>query len=332
MNRYARQMILPEVGTTGQQSLRAAHALVIGAGGLGCPVLPYLAGAGLGQITIVDPDVISVTNLHRQILFRQDQIGQGKAEIAAQALRGLNPDCQVHAIAAPLTPENAPALVQSADIVLDCADSFAVSYILSDCCLQQNTPLISASALGLTGYVGGFCATAPSLRAVFPDLPQRAASCDSAGVMGPVVGTIGAMQAQMALNTLLALSPSPMGQLVSIDMRSFRTGGFRFDGAPEPEQALTFIAPTAIIASDFVVDLRGHDESPIPVTPSALRLTVDDFNTTQPSPDTGQRAVLTCRSGLRAWQAARALQTYWTGDITLIAMGDPALTPKGLTT
>ncbi|WP_206188547.1 HesA/MoeB/ThiF family protein [Parasedimentitalea denitrificans] len=329
MSRYARQTILPEVGAKGQQALAAAHALVIGAGGLGSPVLPYLAGAGLGQITIVDPDVISLSNLHRQVLFREDQIGQSKAQVAALTLRALNPDCQINPVTVALTPANAFDLVQSADIVLDCADSFAVSYILSDTCLDLGKPLISASALGFEGYVGGFCADSPSLRSLFPDLPDRAASCDSAGVLGPVVGTIGAMQAQMSLNTLLGLSPSPLGQMVTFDLHNLRTSGFRFDGAPEPEMPLTFIAPEAIAASDFVVELRGLEEAPTPITPSALRLTVDDLKTTRPTPGPGQRAVLTCRSGLRAWRAARALQSYWTGDITLIAMGDPAHSPKG---
>jgi molybdopterin/thiamine biosynthesis adenylyltransferase len=332
MNRYARQTILPEVGTKGQKTLATAHALVIGAGGLGSPLLPYLAGAGLGRITGVDPDIVSLTNLHRQVLFREDDIGQSKAQVAALTLRGLNPDCQVNPISAALTPANAPDLVQSADIVLDCADSFAVSYILSDTCLALGKPLISASALGFEGYVGGFCASSPSLRALFPELPDRAASCDSAGVMGPVVGTIGAMQAQMALNTLLGLSPSPLGQLMTVDLHSLRTGGFRFDGAPEPDVPLTFIAPEAIAASDFVVELRGFEEAPNPVTPLAHRLTVDDLKTSRPTPDSGQRAVLVCRSGLRAWHAARALQAFWTGDITLIAMGDPAHPPKGTPT
>lgn len=330
MSRYTRQTTLPEVGIKGQHALCAAHALVIGAGGLGSPVLPYLAGAGLGQITIVDPDVVSLTNLHRQVLFREDQIGQHKAHVVASSLRHLNSDCQITALTEPLTPANAAELVDAADIVLDCADSFAVSYILSDTCQARGKPLISASALGFEGYVGGFCADAPSLRAVFPDLPHRAASCDSAGVMGPVVGTIGAMQAQMALNCLLGMSPSPLGQLITFNLRSFRTGGFRFDGALEPTNTLTFIHADTISADDFVIDLRGAGEAPNPVTPSAHRCAVEDFETLRPAPAVGQRAVLTCRSGLRAWRAARILQTYWTGDITLIAMGDPAHTLKGL--
>lgn len=326
MTRYDRQTCLPEVGAQGQERLTDTHALVVGAGGLGAPVLQYLVGAGVGRITIVDPDIVSRSNLHRQTLFREQDVGQPKASTAALVLAQLNSDCAITPIFAPLDPSNAVSLVGQADIVLDCADSFAVSYILSDTCLIAGTPLISASVLGFEGYVGGFCGTAPSLRAVFPDLPQRAATCATAGVMGPVVGTLGAMQAQMAISQVLALSPSPLGQVMTLDMRSFRSSGFRFDTAPEPSQPLRFIAPSDVSTSDFVVELRDQSEAPIPVTANAQRLAVPDFDTTRPLPMNGQRAVLTCRSGLRAWQAARKLQSYWTGDISLIAMGDTAQT------
>lgn len=328
MTRYSRQEILPEMGATGQARLSAAHVLVVGAGGLAAPALQYLVGAGVGRITLVDPDTVCLSNLHRQTLFREDQLGEPKAQAAADALTTLNSDVAVTALPVALTPSNATALVADASLVLDCADSFAASYILSDTCLAQNAPLITASVLGFTGYVGGFCGTAPSLRAVFPDLPDRAASCDTAGVMGPVVGTLGAMQAQMALSVLLGMDPSPLGQLITVDLRRFRTSGFRFDGAPEPDDMLSFIAPDTITATDYVVDLRGVAEAPMTVTPTATRLTVADFTTARPAPTAGQRAVLTCRSGLRAWQAARALQGYWNGDISLIAMGDPALTTE----
>lgn len=328
MTRYERQMILPEVGTAGQAAIRDAHVLVVGVGGLGAPVLQYLVGAGVGHLTLVDADYVSLSNLHRQTLFREADIGRPKAEAAAQTLRRLNGDCTITPIAAPLDPENAQALVAQNTLVLDCADSFAASYTLSDVCHRAGVPLISASALGFAGYVAGFCGTAPSLRAVFPDLPDRAATCATAGVLGPVVGMIGAAQAQMALAVLIGQTPSPLGQLISFDLQTFRTGGFRFDTAPEPYADLDFIAASQITASDFVVDLRDTVEAPSPVTPTAQRLSVAEFtqNTPKPSPD--QRVVFACRSGLRAWNAAVHLRACWDGKISLIALGDTSKTER----
>ncbi|MFQ3254745.1 MAG: molybdopterin/thiamine biosynthesis adenylyltransferase [Loktanella salsilacus] len=320
MSRYSRQEILPQVGPAGQASIRAARVLVIGAGGLAAPVLQYLVGAGAGHLTLVDPDTVSLSNLHRQTLFRMDDIGQPKVDAAAATLRQLNADCQIDTLQAALDPANAAALIAAHTLVLDCADSFAASYILSDACLVAGVPLISASTLGFNGYVGGFCAGAPSLRAVFPDLPDRAASCATAGVMGPVVGLIGAAQAQMALAVLIGQTPSPLGQMLQFDMASFRASGFRFDTAPELDADFRFIAPAQIGPADLVIDLRDTQEAPSPVIPTALRMTNAQI-ADQTFPDTG-RIVFACRSGLRAWQAASTLRTKRGGEISLIACGD----------
>lgn len=322
MSRYTRQEILPEVGRAGQAAFHKAHVLVVGAGGLSAPALQYLIGAGVGHLTLVDNDVVSLTNLHRQTLFREADVGKSKATVAAETLRCLNADCKISVVLAPLNPTNAQRLVAQSTLVLDCADSFAVSYILSDKCRASGVPLISASVLGVTGYVGGFCASAPSLRSVFPDLPDRAQNCATAGVLGPVVGMIGAAQAQMALGVLIRQTPSPLGQMISFDMENFRSSSFRFDGAPEPENALSFISPADIKESDIVFELRDEIESPIPVIETAVRSNVAEAAQINLSQNINQRTVFTCRSGLRAWQAATHLRSLWAGEISLIAMGD----------
>lgn len=315
MSRYARQMILPEVGAAGQDRLAAAHVLVVGAGGLGVPVLQYLVGAGVGRITLVDGDRIAAHNLHRQPLYRMDQVGHYKAEAAAEALVALNPDVTVTPVTTWLDPANAPALVAAADLVMDCADTFAASLTLSDACMAAGTPLIAASALALSGYVGGFCGGAPSLRALFPDLPERGATCDTAGVMGPVVATIGAIQAQMGLSALLGLSPSPLGQLITFDAARWRFGGFRFDSAPEPAHPIPFIAASQITPGDLVIDLRT--EEPAPFRADALHLIpAADFT----PPHGASRVILACRTGLRAHHAGSALQSRWGGNIVLLAV------------
>lgn len=319
MTRYARQIVLPEVGPTGQERLARAHVLVVGAGGLGVPVLQYLTGAGVGRITLVDPDRVEATNLHRQPIYAA-HIGQPKAEAARMVMAALNPEVQVTALVDWLDPANATPLVFAADVVIDCADSFAASYTLSDTCLAAGKPLISASALGLSGYVGGFCGGAPSLRALFPDLPETTATCATAGVLGPVVGMLGALQAQMALAVLLGIDPAPLGQLIRFDMRGFSFSGFRFDRAPEPDTpGHAFIAKAAIRPDDFVVDLRDAAEAPLPVTEAALRHAVEDFGPAGPCPAPGQRAVFACRSGLRAWRAADRLRPHFKGEIALVA-------------
>ena len=322
MNRYARQIILPEVGENGQKRLSAAHALIVGAGGLGAPVIQYLAGAGVGRMTIVDDDLVEQSNLHRQTLFQMQDIDLEKADAAAQFTYRLNPEISVFPIAQGLDPTNAEMMVTGADIVLDCADSFAVSYTLSDTCLRLGKPLISGSALQMSGYVGGFCHGAPSLRAVFPDMPDNVQNCATAGVLGPVVGVIGSIQAQMAMNVLLGLDPSPLGQLVTFDAQTFAVGGFRFDGAEEPAAAYAFIAPEAITEDDFVAEMRPEAEAPIPGAPHARRLNAADLSETGPRPAKGQRAVMCCRSGLRAWRAADNLSKHWDGEIVLVAFGN----------
>ena len=322
-DRYARQTVLPEVGPEGQARLAAASALIVGAGGLGCPVLQYLCAAGVGRLLLVDHDRVAESNLHRQPLYRMGDLGAPKARAAAVAMRALNPQVRVEEAVERVTPGNAAAWVSRADVIVDAADSLALTYILSDECVQAGKPLVSASVLGLCGYVGAFCGGAPSYRAVFPEMPRQAGSCAQSGVLGTAVGVMGTLQAHITLALLLKLTPTVLGQLTSIDFRTLRCSGFSFAAAPEPAgPALRFIAPGEVRTADVVVDLRSLTEAPLSPFPGALRVGVEDVERAG-VPNTGNsRVVLCCRSGIRAWRAAQALRRAGHADLALIALGD----------
>lgn len=323
-DRYSRQTVLPEVGTAGQARLRGASVLMVGAGGLGSAVLQYLCAAGVGRLVIVDHDRVEESNLHRQPIYRMSDVGTLKAQAAREALLGANPEVRVEAVCERLTPVNAARLVATVDLVVDAADSFAVTYIVSDECQRAGKPLISASVLGLSGYVGGFCGGAPSYRAVFPEMPRQAGSCATAGVLGTAVGVMGTLQAHMAISLLLELQPAVLGQLVTVDFRTLRFGGFSFAGAREPSGAvLPFIAADQVDSTDLVIDLRSLAEAPVSPIAAALRIDVDavEGSAGRELP-AAPRIVLCCRTGVRAWRAARALQKQGRANLALIAFGE----------
>lgn len=317
-DRYARQAVLPEIGPAGQARLAAASVLVVGAGGLGCPVLQYLVGAGIGRLTIVDHDTVEETNLHRQPLYGMADIGKLKAEAACSTLQRFNPQVRIDAVPARLTPQNVAALVADADIVVDAADSFAVTYMLSDVCHAAAKPLVSASVIGMTGYAGVFCGGGPSYRAVFPEVSVDGGTCATVGVIGTAVATVGSLQAHLTLHHLLGLEPAVLGRVVTFDARRVGFGGFDFTGSPEPEERVAFIAPEQVRPDDIVVDLRGLDEAPVSPFAGARRLVVDTIG--ELGTPAG-RVVLACRSGQRALMAADRLRERGVTNLALVALG-----------
>lgn len=314
--------MLPGIGEAGQARLAAASVLVVGAGGLGCPVLQYLAGAGVGRITIIDHDTVEEINLHRQPLYTMGDVGVAKAEAARQGLLRLNPDIAVEAIVERLTPQNVAPLVEAVDVVVDAADSFSATYILSDACRATAKPLVSASAIGLSGYAGAFCGGGPSYRAVFPDAPRQAGNCASVGVLGSVVAVLGGLQTHLVLHLLLDFKPSVLGRIVTFDAQRLVFGGFGFEHGPEPAEFIPFITASAVTNADLVVDLRSLDEAPVSPFPHARRIGVDGIEGISAEAAPSQRIVLSCRSGQRALQAASRLRDIGVSHIALVALGD----------
>lgn len=318
MDRYQRQTMLPEIGEAGQQRLSRARVLVVGAGGLSATLLPLLAGAGVGFIRLYDGDRVELHNLHRQTLFGVDDVGQPKALCAQRALAQRNPECEIDAHPQSLSASLLPQALAEIDVVVDAADNFAITYQLSDACYARGLPLICASVLGRKGYVGGFCGGAPGYRALFPHLPTASADCNTAGVMGPAVATLGAMQAQMVLTVLLKLTPSPLGCMIHCDLASWHMRQFRFDDAPEPEAPGTpFIDLAMLTGEDCIVELRSVEEAPVSVAEGALRMLPEQIAGWQPPAD--RRVVLVCASGMRAARAAENLAARGVTRLALMA-------------
>lgn len=221
LERYARHIVLREVGGPGQARLLAARVLVIGAGGLGSPLILYLAAAGIGTIGIVDDDDVSLSNLQRQIAHGSADIGHAKTQSAARAVRALNPDTIVELHTARLVPENALELIGRYDIVADGSDNFATRFLVNDACYFAGIPLVSAAVTEFDGQLATFRACDktgrhPCYRCIFPEAPPRdaAPSCSEAGILGAAAGVMGSLQALEVMKEILGIGESLAGYLL----------------------------------------------------------------------------------------------------------------------
>ncbi|MBC7748759.1 MAG: HesA/MoeB/ThiF family protein [Methylotenera sp.] len=206
--RYNRQMMLPEIGDSGQEKLKKAKVLVIGAGGLGCPVLQYIATAGIGTIGIVDFDTIELHNLHRQILYTEKHVGQSKAVIAKLVLETLNPLITIIAIEEKLTVENATQIITDFDVIIDGSDNFATRYLVNDTCVLLGKSVVYGSILKFEGQIAVFNHNgSKNLRDLFPEPPnpKDVPNCNSNGVLGSLPGMIGTMMAHETLKLIMDL-------------------------------------------------------------------------------------------------------------------------------
>lgn len=222
MERYVRQMNLPEIGLTGQEKLKKTSFVMVGAGGLGAPALPYLAAAGIGNITIIDHDTVDITNLHRQTIYRTDQIGLNKAQCAADYLKALNPDIRVTAIAEKVSPEH---MKNGFDLILDGSDNFQTKDLLNTLAIKNAIPLLTASVNSFQGQIGlfaGHLADQACYRCLFPDFPLDARNCNEAGILGTTAGILGLYQAHIALLFILQISPENISNFWVLDLKTMR--------------------------------------------------------------------------------------------------------------
>ena len=223
IRRYARHIVLAEIGGVGQARLIAARVLVIGAGGLGAPLLQYLAAAGIGTLGVIDNDTVDLSNLQRQIIHRTADIGAAKVDSARRALADINPEVRLQTHNERLDTANAERIVGGYDIVADGSDNFATRYLLNDVCYRLRKPLVSAAILRFDGQISTYKAYEgaghPCLRCIFPMAPSEDAvpSCAQAGVLGALAGTLGALQATEVVKEILGIGQSLSGRLLLYD-------------------------------------------------------------------------------------------------------------------
>jgi adenylyltransferase/sulfurtransferase len=232
LERYARHIVLREIGGPGQNKLKQAKVLVVGAGGLGAPVLLYLAAAGVGRIGIVDDDVVSLANLQRQVIFKTGDISKRKAEVTAQAIKALNPNVAVKAHAVRLNVANALALIAAYDLVVDGSDNFETRYLVSDACYFAKKPLVTAALGVFDGSLttirahekGASGKPNPTYRCLFPEPPPSGTipACAEAGILGALPGVLGSLMALEVIREIVGFGEGLVGRLLMIDARDMR--------------------------------------------------------------------------------------------------------------
>ncbi|KAI7173054.1 hypothetical protein D0869_14660 [Hortaea werneckii] len=333
--RYGRQLIMPEVGLHGQLRLKNARVLIVGVGGLGCPAAAYLAGAGVGTIGLMDGDTVEESNLHRQVAHTTSRVGMNKAESAREYLKSLNNTIQINVYMSHLSPEYALDIFRNFDLVLDCTDHPTSRYLISDACVLAGKPLVSASALKTEGQLivlnnppapPGDAAGGPCYRCVFPapPPPESVLSCGEGGILGPVVGTMGVLQALEAVKVLTAKSSASKDEPVRPTLlifsayshpqfRSVRMRGRRADCACCSSQAS--ITPQSLTSGslDYVafcgvsapVDLLGVNNT---VSATAFsHLPRDGINTLIDVRDETQYAICALRGSINIpWPGSAA--------------------------
>jgi len=234
--RYSRQIMLPEMDVGGQQKLVQATVLIVGMGGLGCPAAMYLAAAGVGHLVIADDDVVELTNLQRQIAHGQKNLGEKKVASAEQTLRDLNPEVRVTTIEERLEGDALGKLVADVDLVVDASDNFATRYAINRYCVQQRKPLVSGAAIRMEGQVAVFDSrdqNSPCYQCLYGDSSEEDTNCATNGIMAPVVGIIGAVQAMETIKLLAGVGQALTGRLLLLDAQAMQWREMRLPRDPK---------------------------------------------------------------------------------------------------
>ncbi|MGB3762119.1 MAG: molybdopterin-synthase adenylyltransferase MoeB [Ornithinimicrobium sp.] len=346
IERYSRHLLVPGIGMPGQRRLLNARVCVVGAGGLGCPALAYLAAAGVGHITVIDDDDVEVSNLQRQVLHRTSDVGTPKVDSAARALRDLNPGVCVSTRHTRVTAESVHDLIRDHDVVLDGTDNFPTRYLVNDACVDLGTPLVWAAVLRFDAQVSTFvpepwvtAEQATQLRDLFPTAPppEVVPSCADAGVLGAMVGQVGSIMAAETIKLLTGAGEPLLGRVMLIDIAAMTTRqiplrvnpsragapvAIESRSVPEPVVSMTAAEVSERLGELTVLDVREPAEHDLGTIPGAMRAPLQEvlawhhLSEVTPGP-----VVVTCKAGPRAERAASHLLGLGCSDVRVMRGG-----------
>lgn len=334
LRRYSRHLLIPEVGVAGQERLSAARVLCIGAGGLGSPVLQYLAAAGVGRIGVMDDDTVDESNLQRQTIFATSDLGRSKAQVAAQRVREINPLVAADPIAARFDASNARDLVRLYDIVVDCTDRFETRYLINDACMLEGRPDVYGSIFRFDGQVSVFLRDrGPCYRCLFPEAPPPGTvpTCAEGGVLGVLAGIVGTLQANEVLKLILGIGEPLIGRLLLVDALGARMrevtierdaacplcgeqptiAGVREE--PQEDEAVDVDEIDAAqidgaLGEAILLDVREPHEAVLGIVDGALHIPASQLPERLHELDSAKRYVVACRVGQKSLWAARLLR------------------------
>ncbi|MEP7185026.1 MAG: molybdopterin-synthase adenylyltransferase MoeB [Rhodanobacter sp.] len=357
IRQYSRQLILEEVGVMGQRTLKGARVLVVGTGGLGAPVLLYLAAAGVGTLGIVEFDLVDQSNLHRQVLFGTDDIGKPKLDVACERIHKLNPYVQVETYDRRLTVDNALDIISAYDVVVDTTDNFPTRYLINDSCVLLGKPNVSASIFRFEGQLSVFWpGRGPCYRCVYPEPPppELAPSCAEGGVLGVLPGMLGTLQANETIKLLLGKGDSLVGRLLSVDALASRFDTFNIARDPDCRICSPQAKNRGLLAYDMLcsahpgmldteavpeisaheldelrgdgtsillVDVRNPTEYELTRIPGALLLPLTELSMRLDELSKDRKIVCYCHTGKRSARAVALLQDSGFTGVTSLAGG-----------
>jgi len=342
-NRYNRQIILPEIGEEGQYKLLKSKVLVVGAGGLGAAILPYLAAAGVGEIGIIDDDRIEISNLHRQVIYKTSAVGKSKAKEAKLMISELNPQVKVKAFSEKLSGKNVFNLFEEYDIIVDATDNISIKYLINDACLVLNKPMVYGSIFRFQGQVSVFnYQNGPTYRCLYPEENNNALNCEDAGVIGVSVGIIGMFQANEVLKMILGIGEVLSGKILVYNILNneqqkydFEKNDFqiitreafdqKYNKSETEEVSFELILGEKQNDAVLFLDVRNTDESPKINLKNQIQIPLMNLENEIEKLDKNQTIYIFCQSGIRSKIAVELLHKHQFKNIKSIAGGALAM-------